>query len=470
MVSNGGRSEALSNVDSAWLRMEDPTNLMTITALMSFDEKIEFSRLKRDIEDRLLPFDRFRQKVVQPRLPFAKARWQEDEHFALAAHLRRLALPHPADQGTLQEVVSELMSTPLDYSKPLWQLHYVENYGAGCAIIGRIHHCIGDGLGLMRVLFSLVDESPNADGGPAASRPAEPPRSGAPGGGAGRSRGWVPDGGLDAMLSPSRILELASKGASAATELGKLLTLSADPKTVFKGKLGVVKRAVWSDPIPLAKVKACSRAMGATINDLLLTAVSGALRRYMLDRGDVPAGLSFRAVVPVNLRLPDEPMELGNRFGLVFLSLPVGTEGGVERLRALKQEMDRIKGSPQAIVAFGVLNALGMASAEIESVGVSIFARKATAVMTNVPGPQKQLYLAGKAIKEIMFWVPQSGRLGLGVSIFSYAGNVRLGIAVDSGLVPNPGMIVTHFHDELDSLTRYAGDTKREEEKTEGRA
>ena len=452
MAVPGGKSEALSNVDSAWLRMEDPTNLMTITGLMAFDEKLEFARLKRDIEDRLLPIDRFRQRVVQSRLPLAKARWQEDEHFALSAHLRRLALPHPADQGTLQEVVSELMSTPLDYTKPLWQFHYVENYGTGCAIIGRIHHCIADGLALMRVLFALVDERPDADGGPVASPAGGPPRVATPVGAAGTGGNWVPDGGLDAVLSPARILAMASKGASAAGELGKLLTLSADPQTVFKGKLGAVKRAVWSDAIPLADVKACSKSMGATINDLLLSAVTGALRRYMLDRGGVADGLTIRAVVPVNLRPPGEAIELGNQFGLVFLSLPVGTAGEVERLRALKQEMDRIKGSPQAIVAFGVLNALGMASAEIESVGVGIFARKATAVMTNVPGPQKQLYLAGQPIKEIMFWVPQSGRLGLGVSIFSYAGRVRLGIAVDAGLVPNPGMIITHFHEELADL------------------
>jgi WS/DGAT/MGAT family acyltransferase len=454
MAVTGGKSEALSNVDSAWLRMEDPTNLMTITGLMAFDEKLDFARLKRDIEDRLLPIDRFRQRVVQSRLPLAKPRWVEDEHFALSAHLRRLALPHPADQGTLQEVVSELMSTPLDYTKPLWQFHYVENYGTGCAIIGRIHHCIADGLALMRVLFALVDERPDADGGPVATRPIGPARSAAPGEAAGPVRNWVPDGGLDSVLSPARILAMASKGASVAGEFGKLLTLSADPPTVFKGKLGAVKRAVWSDAIPLAGVKACGKAMGATINDLLLSAVTGALRRYMLDRGGVADGLTIRAVVPVNLRQPSESMELGNRFGLVFLALPVGTDGEAERLRALKQEMDRIKGSPQAIVAFGVLNALGMASAEVEGVGVGIFARKATAVMTNVPGPQTQLYLAGQPIKEIMFWVPQSGRLGLGVSIFSYAGRVRLGIAVDAGLVPSPGMIITHFHEELAAFMR----------------
>jgi WS/DGAT/MGAT family acyltransferase len=458
MAANSGKSEALSNVDSAWLRMEEPTNLMTITALMSFDEKLDFRRLKATIEDRLLPFDRFRQRVVQPRLPLAKPRWVEDEHFALSSHLRRLALPHPADQGTLQEVVSELMSTPLDYSKPLWQLHLVENYGDGCAIIGRIHHCIADGLALVRLLFTLVDEGPDAQ--PPAGGAFAPASAGGgrlePGAGRRRSRGWVPDGGLDALLSPARILAMAGRGASAAGELAKLLTLSSDPRTVFKGKLGVVKRAVWSDPVPLADVKACGKAMGATVNDVLLTAVTGALRRYMLDRGEVPGGVSIRAVVPVNLRAPDEPMTLGNRFGLVFLALPVGAEGSAARLRELKREMDRIKGSPQAIVAFGVLNALGMASAEIESLGVSIFARKATAVMTNVPGPPKRLYLAGLPIAEFMFWVPQSGRLGLGVSILSYAGGVRLGVAVDVGLVPNPGMIVTHFHEELAELMQMA--------------
>lgn len=462
MALTDGRSEALSNVDSAWLRMEDPTNLMTITALMTFDERLEFARLKSEIEDRLLPFDRFRQKVVQPRLPLAKPRWQEDEHLSLGAHLRRMALPHPADQGTLQDVVSELMSTPLDYSKPLWQMHFVENYGTGSAVIARIHHCIGDGLALVRLMFSLVDESPQPD---VARRPLGgktlPPLGGASDGSGRRPRrGGLLEAGVDTLFSPSRMVDLASKGANAAGELGKLLALSADPKTVFKGKLGVIKRAAWSDPMPLADVKACCKVLGATVNDVLLTAVTGALRRYMLDRGHVTDGLSIRAVVPVNLRPLDEPMELGNRFGLVFLALPVGTNGEAARLRALKAEMDRIKGSPQALVAFGVLNALGMASAEIESIGVSIFARKATAVMTNVPGPQKPLYLAGAHIKEMMFWVPQSGRLGLGVSILSYAGTVRLGVAVDAGLVPDPGMIVTHFHEELDELTHHANQIK----------
>jgi diacylglycerol O-acyltransferase / wax synthase len=454
-----GKGESLSNVDSAWLRMETPTNLMTITGVITFDGVIEFQRLRREIEDRLLVFDRFRQRVVESRVPFVKPHWEEDDNFALKAHLRRMALPHPGDQGTLQDVIGELMSTPLDYSKPLWQFHFVENYQGGCALIGRIHHCIADGIALVRVMFSLFDEEPHgpeltlAEPGRAETRGAAPA-----GAGKTRRRRRVLEGGMEALLSPSRMLDLAKNGASVVGEFGKLVALSADPITAFKGKLGVTKRAVWSDAIPLAHIKSVGKQMGATINDVLLTAVSGALRRYLLGRAGVPDGLSIRAVVPVNLRPPDEPLELGNRFGLVFLGLPVGLAKPLDRLRTLKSEMDEIKKSPQAVVAFGVLNALGAASPEIESVGVGIFARKATAVMTNVPGPKKALHLAGQRIRDIMFWVPQSGRLGLGVSILSYAGNVRLGIAVDAGLVPDPGMIVTHFHEELDELAAHLGE------------
>lgn len=451
MGSGGGVRERLSNVDSAWLRMESSTNLMTITALLTFDRPIDQRRLKEDIEDRLLVFDRFRQRVVQPRLSLlGRPHWQEDEHFALSSHLKRVALPYPGDQGTLQELVSELMSTPLDYSKPLWQIHVVENYGEGCAIIARVHHCIGDGIALVRLMFSLVDEGPDTP--PGRRDAAESERAERRGRRSGRGFD------LEALLSPAKAMALARSGASAAGELGKLVTMSSDPATCFKGNLGVRKRAAWSREISLPEVKALSKRMGATINDVLLTAVTGALRRYISGRGADPDGLTIRAVVPVNLRPLDGPIELGNRFGLVFLDLPIGLSTCRERLVALKREMDQLKSSPQALVAFTVLNALGLASPEIENIGVKLFAQKATAVMTNVPGPQSQLYLAGSPIREIMFWVPQSGRLGLGVSILSYAGQVRIGIASDAGLVPDPGTLVGYFQEELDALADRNGD------------
>jgi WS/DGAT/MGAT family acyltransferase len=238
--------------------------------------------------------------------------------------------------------------------------------------------------------------------------------------------------------------------------MGRLALLWPDPKTPFKGELGVPKRAAWSAPLALQEVKAIGRAVGGSVNDVLLTAATGALRRYMQGLGEPVDGLNFRGVVPVNLRPADVEPDLGNKFGLVFLSLPVGIADPLERLLELKRRMDKIKGSPEAILIFGLLNFAGGAPVEVQDALVNIFGTKATGVMTNVPGPRQQLYLAGAPLDTIMFWVPQSGHLGLGVSIISYAGQVWLGVATDQGLVPDPEAIIAGFHVEFDELLKIA--------------
>lgn len=458
--------EPLSNVDTAWLRMEDPTNLMMVTGVMIFSAPMDFERLKATIEARLLRFDRFRQRVVSPRLPLGTYYWEDDPGFDLNVHLQRVTLPPPGDQVALEETVSYLMSTPLDFSRPLWQVHLVERYGDGCALIARLHHCIADGIALVHVLLSLTDPDPAAPR--PVARPAERPR---------RDRGPLEallrparsafrttarftetllQEGLETLVNPSHALDRARLGASGATALGKLALRWPDPKTLFKGPLGVDKQATWSAPIPLPDVKAVGRVMGGTVNDVLLAAVTGALRRYMQDHGEPVEGLNLRAVVPVNLRPLDEVPELGNKFGLVFLSLPVGIVDPVERLFELKWRMDDLKDSPEAVVVFGLLNAVGMAPSEIQDIVVNIFGTKATAVMTNVPGPRETIYLAGAPLDTIMSWVPQSGRLGMGVSIISYAGQVRLGVVTDKGLVPDPEDIIAGFCVEFDELAELA--------------
>jgi hypothetical protein len=172
----------------------------------------------------------------------------------------------------------------------------------------------------------------------------------------------------------------------------------------------------------------------------------------MEERGASTQGINFRAVVPVNLRPLETGYQLGNRFGLVFLSLPIYLEDPRLRLKELKHRMDEIKNTPEAMVAFGILNTIGMTPREIESIVVDIFGTKGTGVMTNVPGPQKQLYLAGAPLNTVMAWVPQSGHLGLGVSIISYNHKVWLGIATDQGLVPDPETIVNFFEMEFNDL------------------
>ena len=453
--------EAFSSVDAAWLHMEDRTNLMTITGVMSFYEKLEFAKLKEVIEDRFLSYDRFRQRVVTPSIPFAGPRWVEDQHFNLNSHLLRVALPEPGGQEELQEMVGNLMSTPLDPTKPLWQYQYIENYRGGSAVVARIHHCIADGIALVRVLLGMTDDSPEGSPKVRRTRRKQKPL----GGGywlpevvnealysVRKTTGKLVEGTVDTLLDPTRAVGVATEGIKAAGVLGRLTTMAADPDTIYKGALGTQKRCAWSEVLPLDEVKAYSKSVGATINDVLLTGVAGALRRYLLSRGEeVGDDLELRAIVPVNLRPEDAVEQLGNRFGLVFLALPVGVEDRIERLRELKRRMDEIKGSSEAVVTYAVLNAIGSASAEVESLAVQFFGSKATAVMTNVAGPSQELYLAGKAMRSIMVWVPQSARLGLGVSILSCAGQVRLGVATDAGLVPDPGAIIEAFQQEMEA-------------------
>jgi WS/DGAT/MGAT family acyltransferase len=449
------RSERLSNVDTAWLRMEHPTNLMMVTGVLIFDQPLHFERLRATLEQRLLGFDRFRQRVVTAG---GAAHWEADPHFTLSAHLHRIALPAPGDQATLQELVSDLMSTPLDFSKSPWQFHLIEGYGQGSVLVTRLHHCIADGIALIRVLLSFTDETPDRHvaAEPAAAQNGRVPPAGpfAAVNATVQTAEKLLDQGIETLLEPARLAETAKLGAGSAVALSRLLLMSPDPQTVFKGDLGVAKRAAWSAPVPLDDVKAIGRAASATVNDVLLAAVAGALRRYLQERGDSVDGLELRAAVPVNLRSPNEPLTLGNRFGLVFLALPVGADDPLDRLYDLKERMEAIKGSPEALVSFGILNAMGMAPEALQEVAVALFGAKATAVMTNVPGPRQTIYLAGVPIREFMFWVPQSGRLGLGVSILSYAGQVRVGVATDAALVPDPEAIVKGFQDELELLMR----------------
>ncbi|MCI0578227.1 MAG: wax ester/triacylglycerol synthase family O-acyltransferase [Chloroflexi bacterium] len=461
MASNQLKKAPFAPVDTAWLRMEDPTNLMMITGVIIFDEPLEFQRLKETIQQRLLKYDRFAMRVVPSKVPLRPPQWETDPTFDLNAHVHRVGLPAPGDQETLQELVSDLMSTPLDFSKPLWQFHLVEGYGDGCALLCRLHHCIADGIALIRVMLAMTDDEPEPPE-PAAPAGSQRPRRQkgnpvlAPAVKARQVAENMLHESMEALLNPSKTMDMAKFGANATTSLGRLLALSPDPMTNFKGKLGVGKRAAWSQPIPLAAVKAISKVTGGTVNDVLLTAAAGALGRYLRHHGQPIGGLDFRAAVPVNLRPMDEEPTLGNNFGLVFLALPVGVDDPLERLQELKRRMDAIKGSVEAVVAFGILAAVGLATAEIQDLVVQLFGAKATTVMTNVPGPRETRYFAGKAMRQVMFWVPQSGRLGLGVSILSYAGEVLLGVATDAGLVPDPEMIIQSFQEEFEALLALA--------------
>jgi len=440
--------QQLSAVDAAWLRMEDPTNLMMVTGVLLFQSRLDLGRVRAVIEERLLSFARFRQRVEEPPLGIGLPRWVIDRHFDLDAHIHNVALPAPAGKAALEAFVSDLLGTPLDFSKPLWQVHLVE-HAEGSAIVSRLHHAIADGIALIRVLLSLTDPSRRPP-----RRPSPAQSRGTSDGGSSllRAGGWLAQAGFGLARDPGHALRLAGLGADAAATLARVALLPPDPPTALKGPLGVRKRAAWSDPLSLAEVKAAGARAGGTINDVLVTAAAGALRRYLVGRGEDVAGMDVRATVPVNLRPLQQAHRLGNQFGVVFLTLPLGFEAPRERLAEIKRRMDELKSSLQPVVAFGALNAIGFLPSRLQPLPIQFFGSKASVVLTNVPGPRERLYLAGEPLKRAMFWVPQSGRLGLGISILTYAGEVLMGVASDVGLVPDPQTIVEGFHAELGEL------------------
>lgn len=463
MANSRLRSEPVAAVDTAWLRMEQRNNLMMITGVMLFDQPLAIERLRATLEQRFLRYERFKQRVVKPMLPGQPIRWETDPHFDIHAHVHRFRMPPPGDKAMLQRLVSHYMSQQLDFSRPLWDFTLVEGYGEGCALISRIHHSIADGIALVSVMLSMTDKEPDAPW----SGPMEEPR---------RRRDRNPVAaflrpatkaiettvhmadnvvheGMEALIHPAKAMELTRLGMSTAGAAAKLALMGADPPTILKGPLQIQKGAAWSENIPLTDVKAVGKVLGGTVNDVLLTAVAGALRRYLIERDQPTDDLNIRAVIPVNLRPIDiVSPKLGNFFGLVFLSLPLGIEDPFDRLHELKRRMDHIKDSPEAVLALGILNVTGAVPEAIQDIIVNIFGKKATAVMTNVPGPRETLYLAGQPIRGVMFWVPQSGRLGLGVSILSYDGQVTLGVASDLGLIPDPERIIEGFHAEFEDM------------------
>jgi len=453
--------EAMSKVDTAWLRMESPTNLMMITGVLMFEQRLPIPALKRLLAERFLAFRRFRQKAVDTG---NSAYWEDDADFDMDWHVRLTALPGKADKTELERAVSELASTPLDHSKPLWQFHVVENYRGGSVLINRIHHCYADGLALVQVLLSLTDAAPQPekraelakvwlkkDRGSVVERLLEPTKAGFAKAMTISEKVW--EKGTEMVKDPAIAAAFTKEAGEITRELAVALSLADDPVTAFKGPLGVVKKVAWAEPLPLDEVKLLGKMLSCTVNDALLAAAAGALRSYLLDRGQVVDGLTIRATVPVNLRPLEHAKKLGNHFGLVFLDLPIGEPNPLRRLELVRASMKELKRSRQAALTFGLLAAVGMAPATVQRAALELFSRKATTVATNVPGPQMPLYLAGCKVRELMFWVPQNGSIGMGLSILSYNGHVHFGLIADGKLVADPEPLVQHFAREVEKIT-----------------
>ncbi len=463
----GERGTPLALVDVAWLRMDEPSNLMHIHGVLILQGSPSLAAVEQRLGARLGGIPRFRQRIARDG---DRLVWADDADFDLSRHVVEEPLAEPGGERELAAKIAEHLGRPFDRAHPLWEFRLFRGYQGGDTVVfGRLHHTIGDGVALMMVLLAMTDVAPD---GPATSGPA-PSDQGLVANpilelfhrpireldGVRAALEQLMPETLRLMLAPIEAMKRVNpllKGVGSVAALGRLVGRWNDPATPFKGGLGVDKRVAWTGKVPLETLRDAGRALGGTLNDVLNSAMTGGLRRYLLRYGTPPADLAFRAAMPVNLRPLEEVAALGNRFGLIFLSLPVGLADPLARLEALQRRASALKRSAEPAVVFGILTAMGVLPLAVHRLVVSLFQAKATAVFTNVPGPRRTLWLAGHAVRDIFFWVPQAGRLGLGVSIFSYDGNVRMGVGTDAGLVPDPERIVDGFHAELDELLKRA--------------
>jgi len=470
----GISGERMSKVDTAWLRMDNDANLMMIVGVWQLAPGVKHAAVCERIENSLLKYDRFKQRVMEDA---AGATWVMDRNFDLANHVVPEKLPKSANQEqALQDRVAELATQRLDPKRPLWQIHLIEDYTGpdgvrGSAMIVRIHHCIADGIALISVTMSLVDGGappPERRKKAAAAAGTEDwiadtllkpftditvKALGAVGEGAARSLGMLgdPKKGMEQGMSGS--FDMAKVLMQVLKDGAALALMPDDSKTRLKGKPGGAKKVAWCQPIPLDEVKAVGKALNCSINDVLLSCVAGALGEYLKTFGDDVAGQEIRAMVPVNLRPLDQAHKLGNRFGLVPLVLPIGVDNPIERVYEVRRRMAALKGSYQPLLAFSLLAVAGLLIKPAQDVMLNLFAKKTTAVMTNVPGPREKLKFCGSTLEQSLFWVPQSGDVGLGVSILSYGGGVQFGVITDSALCPEPQRIIDEFVPEFAKLS-----------------
>ena len=448
----------LNNVDLAWLRMENPTNPMMITVVLQFTGQINYDQLITTLKVHLARYRRFWQRVVRPQQLFSRAYWEDDPDYRVENHVERLDLPSPSDEAALQEFVNTKMSALLDFAHPLWKVTLIDNYLGGSVIIARMHHCIADGISLMQVLLQMTQTSNGEpaykvlvenNGSVTHRRPAK--------------LRIVPQ--VKELSTVSQISPAAPSGdnpgqtpayrnptfAEVIAATARIIFRSPDPPTILKRRLGKTKKAVWSESFSVAEIKEIAQYNESTINDVLMAIATGAIRRY-IDLHKDKRKRNVRAFVMVNLRGRSFDEELGNKFGLVFLTLPIDRDKPLERLDGIKQGMDILKASAEYAASYLILKFLGQMPEWIEHLATRILDTKGTVVATNVPGPRHTIYLAGAPIQSIKAWVPQSGRIGVGLSFVSYNNQIGVGLNADAGLIPDPEKFLELFAEEFKSL------------------
>lgn len=438
-------TERMASADAAWLHMDRADNLMVVNSVAWTERPLDWNVVTDAVRRRLLPtFPRFSQRVLDPAVTIGLIgpRWADLADFDVRDHLRRCSLPAPGGDAELHAHVSRRAADPLDATRPLWEADLIDGYHGGSAVLLRTHHAMADGTALVQAMLTLVDR-PHGGGAHEDQQPT-------------RNRVAPLSAAADHVRSWPASVPGPNELARHSSMLRRLVFSPPDEPSPLRQPLSGDKQLTWSASIALEPVRAIGRSHGATVNDLALTAVTGALGRYLHGQGVDVRRVS--AAVPVNLRPPTRPFDprRGNHFGLAFVPLPVNEQHPGERLRRVKAAMDEAKRSGEGRTVQRALAVLGHVPTPAEQRAIDSFAGRASAVITNITGPRQQVSLGGVPISGFLAWVPCTGSIGVGMSICSYAGQLTLGVAVDTALVPDAEELLQALSAEVADLRQLA--------------
>ncbi|HWV87064.1 MAG TPA: wax ester/triacylglycerol synthase family O-acyltransferase [Capillimicrobium sp.] len=479
MQQHGDR---LSAVDVSFLAQEGPSSHMHIGAVTVFEgPPPAFEELSDLLRSRLHLVPRYRHRLATLPLGSGRPLWVDDPDFDLEYHLRQTALPPPGSWEQLMNLTSRVFSQQLDRSKPLWEMWVVEGLDDGrWALISKTHHALIDGISgvdLATVLFDLQPVPRTVEGTGVPWRPRRPPS------GvellAGGVRGLVRAGlrlserAVRAAAHPDRTLH---SGVEALEGIGEIVWagLNPAPETPLNVEIGPHRRFVGVRN-RLDDFKLIKSAFGTTVNDVVLAVVAGALRGWLRSRGVRTEGLELRALVPVSIRAADEHGQLGNRLAVVRGPLPVYIADPLARLLAVKEAMDGLKESKQALGAETLAGVQEFAPPTIlaQASRINFSTRLFNLIVTNVPGPQIPLYVCGRELQDVfpVAFLPQ--RHALAVAIMSYNGSINFGLLGDFDALPDIDTIASGVELEVDALARLARerrdrDREREAEEPAG--
>lgn len=451
---SGPTSEPMSAVDRAWLDMDDPCNPMVISAIFQLEGPVDAANLQKVMVERLLRYPRFRQRVDRSEGP---PRWVTDKNLDFRNHVQVRRLPHGANQRELRKAISAEVSRELDHHHPLWRLLLYPCPSGPVTVLFRAHHALADGIALVTLLIDSTDSGFQRAPDPNAPAPAPMIRPG-PLGGLIDALELV-NGGLIKLRAMSRsrsgrlrLLQQFQEGRGAFTAVRRVLSLPENNPPAFRQGLSGRRGVAWADDIPLEPIRRQAKVLGVRVNDLLMTALAGAFSRQLHhSSAELPEDQNLRISVPVNLR-SGKGRSLGNHFGLVLLDLPVGVDSPQLRLQLVAQRMTELKESPQARATMLGLAAAGHLPVPLERKLVDRIGAKSVAVVSSLPGPRRHVRIGGARMRNLVFWPPQSGGIGIGVSFFSYAGHLSFGVSADLAQLPNPRGLLEAFRSELEEL------------------